>query len=395
MKILKVVMAAALFLAMNSVSFANFSDVDEKELYYKGIKYLEDNGIIDGYEDGTFKPKNEVNRAEMLKIVITAKGVTEAELAPYANDNCFQDVPAGVWYTKYVCYAKAQGWVNGYDEGKFFRPGEPINAVEALKIVLAIWGIEYEETPAIWYKGVVERAAESNYIPFDVSNFGANLHRDQMSDMIARIMNEDAETLDDYLGPRSILISSYATIQKAMSDEDWDVDPNHNALVLTTILTSQVDDEKVFTILDVPNEMANDASIASIPKTFMYAEGPYTYYYMTSAVCILEGKCSETQLEKIDEILTEAWFAAESFSLGQKAPGDGCYYVSDQDFQLTLPKSWGAIHDFTMMDVEFWETTFGYTNVENYVGQGVVCDGVIHENNDAPENDNIIRLQAK
>lgn len=398
MKLLKSILATALFFSLSLSTFANFNDVDESALYFKGIKYLEDLGVVQGYPDGSFRPNHEVNRAEMLKIVLEAKGVEEAVLAPYANDNCFEDVPANVWYTKYVCYAKAQDYVNGYEDGRFFHPDETINVVEALKITLKIWGIEYLETPLIWYKGIVNAASDRNYIPFDVVDFGANLQRGQMADMIARMANDSAGALDIYLGPRAYIKATYETIQNAMDGKDWNIDPNQNALVLTTVLTSQADDEKVFTILEVLTIAANDASIANIPKTFMYAENSYTYYYMTSAVCILDGSCSETQLEKIDDILIEGWFASEGFSLGQKAPGDGCYYVSDQDFQLTLPKSWGPIHDFTIMDKQYWEDTFGYTNVESYIGQGVVCDPnapVSEDSSDEDFNDNPIRIEAK
>ncbi len=378
---------------MSLQTFANFNDVDNSELYFKGIKYLQDNGIVNGYEDGTFKPHNEVNRAEMLKIVIEAKEIPEANLAQYAGESCFQDVPADVWYTKYVCYAKAQGWVGGYDNGKNFRPGASINTVEALKIVLEIWGIEYPQNPNIWYKGVVDRAAESNYIPLNTVDFGANVHRDQMADMISRIINDDAGTLADYLGPRSVIVADYSTIQRAMNGTDWDVDPNHNALIITTILTSQVDDEKAFTILDVENAYANDPSLTNIPKTLMYADEFNTYYYISSAVCILDGSCSETQIAKLDEILTESEQAADAFSLGEKEKGDGCYFVSPWDFQTTLPLSWGAIHDFTMLDIAYWEDVD--SNAGAYTGQGVVCDGVIHENNSPDFNDNIIRIQGK
>lgn len=400
MKLLKIILVAALFFCFSLSTFANFTDVDESALYFKGIQYLEELGVVQGYDDGSFRPNEQVNRAEMLKIVLEAKGVPEAELAPYADDNCFEDVPANVWYTKYVCYAKAQGYVNGYEDGRFFHPDETINVVEALKITLKIWGIEYLETPLIWYMGVVNAAADRNYIPFNVVDFGANLQRGQMADMIARMANDTAGTLDIYLGPRSHIRANYDTIRNAMDANDWDIDPNHNALVLTTILTSQTDDEKVFTILDVPTLAANHASIANIPKTFMYAEGSYAYYYMTSAVCILDGSCSETQLAKIDDILTEGWLAAESFSLGEKDPQEGCYFVSPQDFQLTLPASWGLIHDFTIMDKKFWEDTFGYTDVDSYVGQGIVCDPDAEEPEGLDEddpfyNDNPIILRAK
>ena len=49
-----------------------FSDVKEGNSHYVAIEYLRTNGIIQGYEDGTFKPEQTVNRAEAVKMLALA-----------------------------------------------------------------------------------------------------------------------------------------------------------------------------------------------------------------------------------------------------------------------------------------------------------------------------------
>ena len=49
-----------------------FSDVSRSDPNYEAIKYLRDQGIISGYADGTFKPDNTVNRVEALKMLMLA-----------------------------------------------------------------------------------------------------------------------------------------------------------------------------------------------------------------------------------------------------------------------------------------------------------------------------------
>ena len=39
---------------------------------------------------------------------------------------------------EYVCYAKYRKWIEGYDDGTF-RPSDPINKVEALKMLFNIY----------------------------------------------------------------------------------------------------------------------------------------------------------------------------------------------------------------------------------------------------------------
>ena len=52
-----------------------FKDVDESHWAYEAIKELSDarylrvDGILVGYEDGTFKPDEPVTRAEMCEII--------------------------------------------------------------------------------------------------------------------------------------------------------------------------------------------------------------------------------------------------------------------------------------------------------------------------------------
>src|SRR5688500_12383848 len=65
--------------------------------YSKSVSYLRGRGVIDGYEDGTFKPTNPVNRAEFLKIVFKARGGNE----PVAGGGCFTDVVEDAWYAPF------------------------------------------------------------------------------------------------------------------------------------------------------------------------------------------------------------------------------------------------------------------------------------------------------
>ena len=47
----------------------DFKDVDKKDWFYKAIEFVSDNGIMNGYEDGTFKPNEPITRAEVATII--------------------------------------------------------------------------------------------------------------------------------------------------------------------------------------------------------------------------------------------------------------------------------------------------------------------------------------
>lgn len=130
-----------------------FPDVPRSHKNFRAIEYLaspqvRNNAIfqvLNGYPDGTFKPRLPVNRAELLKIIIEAhdkygKHVTFLNTAPY----CFSDVPREEWFAQYVCYAKQQGWVNGYQDGSF-KPAQTVSKAEAIKMMMEIFAFDIPE----------------------------------------------------------------------------------------------------------------------------------------------------------------------------------------------------------------------------------------------------------
>ncbi|MCF7917934.1 S-layer homology domain-containing protein [Candidatus Gracilibacteria bacterium] len=115
-----------------------FTDVPVTHKYASSIKYLEEEGIIKGYSDGSFKPEGTVNRAEAVKMLLEGNNISlEKNVLP----NFFSDVPSDVWYADYVGTAVKKNIVTGYADG-LFRPGSTISRAEFLKVAILTAGIE-------------------------------------------------------------------------------------------------------------------------------------------------------------------------------------------------------------------------------------------------------------
>jgi hypothetical protein len=110
---------------------AVFSDVFCAAWYAKSINYLALEKITGGYEDGTFKPSNEITRAEALKMVLYAKGLQNTDVTGYVNP--FSDVISTDWYLKIVLIANKLGIAKGYEDGTF-GPNKSITRAEFTKI---------------------------------------------------------------------------------------------------------------------------------------------------------------------------------------------------------------------------------------------------------------------
>ncbi len=201
---------------------ATFSDVDEAQKYFTGIEFLAKTDIVQGHPDGSYKPEDILNRAEMLKII--AEGAAKRFSWPenifnkYKNKSCFKDIKVGQWYTKYVCYGKEKGWVVGYENGKYFKPTQKVTFVEALKITFKGFGASYDESPDPWFLDLVNTASSQNFIPYDVTGFNNGLRRDQMADMITRMIKfeEGAAALSTYLGNRTDVVVTYESLEQGL-----------------------------------------------------------------------------------------------------------------------------------------------------------------------------------
>ncbi len=96
----------AIFTSSGIVYPEEFTDVPENHWAHDYIMSLTNNGIIMGYEDGSFKPDNTVTRAEWSKMLVTAFNISAHEFWPTAVDLQACDIYLGDWYTEYVFAAE-------------------------------------------------------------------------------------------------------------------------------------------------------------------------------------------------------------------------------------------------------------------------------------------------
>lgn len=179
-----------------SLQAKEYSDVSSDYKYSSAIQFMTEQGVIQGNPDGTYKPEKQLNRAELLKILIEAK--YSAQLKAFSDTSCFQDVDEDQWFTPHVCFAKAKGIVQGYSDGTF-QPSRKVNFVEAMKMTMKTYEYPYDETREIWYEDLVQKAADRGFVPLDVNEFADDLNRGQMADMITRVVKEEKDELPQYI----------------------------------------------------------------------------------------------------------------------------------------------------------------------------------------------------
>lgn len=91
-----------------------FIDVSTSHRAYEAIKYLYENGIMEGVGNGRFDPDASLTRAMVVTILYRLDGQESVDFA-----GAFTDVAGGLWYSDAVEWAAAHGIVNGMGDGTF------------------------------------------------------------------------------------------------------------------------------------------------------------------------------------------------------------------------------------------------------------------------------------
>ncbi|MGF9820456.1 S-layer homology domain-containing protein [Brevibacillus agri] len=107
---------------VSAASTPSFSDVPRSHWAYKEITEMAEKGIIKGYDNRSFRPNNQVTRAEFAKIMIAAADV---DIQKSSVTQTFKDVPRSHWAFYYVEYAKP--YLTGYKSGSTYtyKPDQP------------------------------------------------------------------------------------------------------------------------------------------------------------------------------------------------------------------------------------------------------------------------------
>ncbi|MBU0982201.1 S-layer homology domain-containing protein [Patescibacteria group bacterium] len=141
---------------------ADFPDVSATSRHYAAITDLVSQEILVGYEDGTFRPDQDVTRAEAIKIILLGMGISVDEGSSGAS--IFSDVSEGDWFYRIVGTAVDRGIIKGYEDGTF-RPSQTVNRAEAVKITLEAAGVTASSMDGEWYLPYETYAKEKNIEP--------------------------------------------------------------------------------------------------------------------------------------------------------------------------------------------------------------------------------------
>lgn len=181
-----------------------YHDIDNSELK-TCVEELSNFNILNGYDDGSFKPDNNITRAEFSKIIIET---IFADPSIQSTDK-FNDLADNHWAAGYIYSAKALGIVNGINQYKF-SPESNITYEQAIKMIVSAIGYSDKAEKKGGYPNGYILTAEELDITDEISfNQTDNATRGNIALMIRKSLDLECYLLSEENG----------TIKKEKSNE--------------------------------------------------------------------------------------------------------------------------------------------------------------------------------
>ena len=209
-KLLAMVLALVMTLSLAVSASAVKADEKINEDYAEAVAVLNGMGVFKGYEDGSFKPENNITRAEVATIIYriyTADVAKNDKSGLYASYNKFTDMAGAGWAAGYIGYCSNAELVKGYPNGTF-QPSGNITGYEVLAMIHRAVGYDKngEFTGADWALNVAKYAEQLHILDnvAKTTNLGAPATRELVSEILFRAINVPMVTYTAAFGYQNV-----------------------------------------------------------------------------------------------------------------------------------------------------------------------------------------------
>ena len=176
---------------------------DSAQIQYKtAVGVMSGTGVISGYTDGPFCPKNPITREQAAKLVtFAAIGEDAVSRLPH-TDTGFSDVPAARWSAPYVNWCRENGIIDGVSE-KSFDPNGKVTGYQLSKMLLCAvgYGQNGEYSDASWELEAAKGGfAKGIFTGIANSNLGQSVTREDAAFYLFNTITKLEKVVDEAAG---------------------------------------------------------------------------------------------------------------------------------------------------------------------------------------------------
>ena len=395
---LSLALAAIMLIGMMvvSASAVSYNDLTDKDQIVNkdAVSMLVSLGIIEGKPDGSYAPTENVDRAQMAKMlsVIMNKGVDNSALYQSVNSG-LTDITSN-WAKGHINYCYTTGIIAGRGNGTF-DPSATVTALEAAKMLLVAVGydpkIEGFEG-ADWAINVSVRADEQGIFEGFTKDLSAPLNRDDAALLIYNAL--DVEMIQSYTtnnypiaysDHRTILADKYGVIkvQGVVVANEWaSLASDDGDAALKEGKTTIYNGEGIFSTTGNTTVSKEDASLKT--QTFNVSTpvdmlGKTVNLYIKKTTTLLQEKRTTTINNAVTRgIKTTAKMYESSVEwLGEVpenwriVPAKALFAQSKEtrhetDVQLTASQKYGIISQEDYMEKQSYKIVLADKGLENW-----------------------------
>ncbi|WP_042473002.1 S-layer homology domain-containing protein [Bacillus ndiopicus] len=309
--------AAAVAVAPASAA-QSFTDVAKNNAHYEAITALHTAGIISGYQDGTFKPAQDVTRGQAAKIIAGALGLDTKNI----EDPKFADIPKSHQYYGPIAALAALDAMEIYEDNTI-EPNETITRGELAYMISQALGLDAEgDSP------FTDVPADSDYAYFvtalyeygiangiSETEFGVeeSVTRGQLATFIFNVMNELTEVEEPSTTTEDTATVEQTTTDTALletvftkaTEKQLATESLKAAITMAQSMVIQDGEEAVTVDADIKMDM----SIVNKPMSF-FAEGTVAMIEPTTGEAMempIKMYMTEKDGMYMYEGLTETW----------------------------------------------------------------------------------------
>ena len=139
---------------------------------YMTITMIQHEAIIEGYDDKTYRPNDNVTREQVAALFarLDSDYNDKVDYAQYIKNNGINDVKTDTWSSNYIGYMIKKGIMNTVSKGKFM-PDKPCTRAEIVKIICSFkkfnangYECEFDDAKGTWYEQYVSILVEKGFI---------------------------------------------------------------------------------------------------------------------------------------------------------------------------------------------------------------------------------------
>ena len=213
-KFLSLVLALTMMMSLVTINAGAKEFKDDKDITYdEAVAVISEIGVVDGREDGSFAPTDNLSRGAAAKIIcnLILGPTTAAEL--HADTAPYKDVPTSNTFSGYIAYCAKEGIISGYADGTF-RPDGTLTGYAFMKMLLGALG--YDAT----YEG------------YTGGNWSINVAKQAIGIGLNAGLTDEFNGVD-FVTREEAALYAFNTLQATMVDYDQKITTNVNGVDVT------------------------------------------------------------------------------------------------------------------------------------------------------------------